>query len=234
MGADTMAALEEQLRTYEDELMRLRVENEQLRQSSQAFGELAERLSVALRTATRVNRAAVGSGGRRPAARGDGILDVLAGGLSLEGMPFRGVAGSGMRPPRPAGASEKRALRARRSINSASNIFCWSPCATAWRWGESATASRRGSTDAVQSVVKLAAHPVFDIAILAPRSRGHQCPKQGFGVCLERGGRVLAELASRSPTLPGEPPTDPVHQHAAGAAGLAQDFAFNNVVGHDV
>ena len=56
MGADTMAALEEQLRTYEDELMRLRVENEQLRQSSQAFGELAERLSVALRTATRVNR----------------------------------------------------------------------------------------------------------------------------------------------------------------------------------
>lgn len=56
MGADTMAALEEQLRTYEDELTRLRIENEQLRQSSQAFGELAERLSVALRTATRVNR----------------------------------------------------------------------------------------------------------------------------------------------------------------------------------
>ena len=56
MGGDTMAALEEQLRTYEDELMRLRIENEQLRQSSQAFGELAERLSVALKTATRVNR----------------------------------------------------------------------------------------------------------------------------------------------------------------------------------
>ncbi len=35
--------------------MRLRIENEQLRQSSQAFGELAERLSVALHTATRVN-----------------------------------------------------------------------------------------------------------------------------------------------------------------------------------
>ena len=56
MGGDTMAALEEKLQSYEDELMRLRVENEQLRQSSQAFGELAERLSVALRTATRVNR----------------------------------------------------------------------------------------------------------------------------------------------------------------------------------
>ena len=70
MGADTMAALEEQLRTYEDELMRLRIENEQLRQSSQAFGELAERLSVALRTATRVNRrpsVAADSGGRRRA-----------------------------------------------------------------------------------------------------------------------------------------------------------------------
>jgi seryl-tRNA(Sec) selenium transferase len=56
MGGETMAALEEKLQRYEDELMRLRVENEQLRQSSQAFGELAERLSVALRTATRVNR----------------------------------------------------------------------------------------------------------------------------------------------------------------------------------
>jgi hypothetical protein len=51
-----MVALEERIKGYEDELMRLRVENEQLRQSSQAFGELAERLSVALRTATRVNR----------------------------------------------------------------------------------------------------------------------------------------------------------------------------------
>ena len=67
MGGDTMAALEEKLQSYEDELMRLRVENEQLRQSSQAFGELAERLSVALRTATRVNRrqaTAADSGGR--------------------------------------------------------------------------------------------------------------------------------------------------------------------------
>jgi hypothetical protein len=65
-----MSALEEQLRTYEDELMRLRIENEQLRQSSQAFGELAERLSVALKTATRVNRrpgVAADSGGRRRA-----------------------------------------------------------------------------------------------------------------------------------------------------------------------
>jgi hypothetical protein len=65
-----MAALQEKLRNYEDELVRLRVENEQLRQSSQAFGELAERLSVALRTATRVNRrpaTAADSGSRRHA-----------------------------------------------------------------------------------------------------------------------------------------------------------------------
>ena len=50
-----MGSIEEQLRRYEEELARLRTENEQLRQSSQAFGELAERLSTALNTATRVN-----------------------------------------------------------------------------------------------------------------------------------------------------------------------------------
>ena len=61
-----MSALEEQLKSYESELMRLRVENEQLRQSSQAFGELAERLSVALHTATRVNgRATAADSSRR-------------------------------------------------------------------------------------------------------------------------------------------------------------------------
>jgi hypothetical protein len=67
MGAETMAALEEKLRSYEDELVQLRIENEQLRQSSQAFGELAERLSVALKTATRVNRrpAVAADSGRR-------------------------------------------------------------------------------------------------------------------------------------------------------------------------
>jgi hypothetical protein len=51
-----MVALEQQLKNYEEELVRLRVENDQLRRSSQAFGELAERLSIALQTATRVNR----------------------------------------------------------------------------------------------------------------------------------------------------------------------------------
>ena len=66
---EIMAALEDQMKRYEAELMRLRIENEQLRQSSQAFGELAERLSVALRTATRVNRRATAAdSGRRHAA----------------------------------------------------------------------------------------------------------------------------------------------------------------------
>jgi len=51
----TVQTLEERLRRYEAELARLQTENEQLRRSSQAFGELAERLSIALRTATRVN-----------------------------------------------------------------------------------------------------------------------------------------------------------------------------------
>jgi hypothetical protein len=69
MGASdnmaAMAALEEKLRGFEEEIVRLRVENEQLRQSSQAFGELAERLSVALRTATRVNRRPASAAERR-------------------------------------------------------------------------------------------------------------------------------------------------------------------------
>lgn len=65
MGAtEAMVALEEQLRTYEEELARLRVENDQLRRSSQAFGELAERLSIALQTATRVNRRSASDTGR--------------------------------------------------------------------------------------------------------------------------------------------------------------------------
>ena len=90
MGADTMSALEEKLRTYEDELMRLRIENEQLRQSSQAFGELAERLSVALRTATR--KTAAGGSGRRQAARSRGILE-LPGCLPLERVALCGRIG---------------------------------------------------------------------------------------------------------------------------------------------
>jgi hypothetical protein len=59
--------LEQLLQQYEDEVTRLRVEKDQLRRSSQAFGELAERLSIALKTATRVNRrtAMVADAGRR-------------------------------------------------------------------------------------------------------------------------------------------------------------------------
>jgi hypothetical protein len=56
--SDDMLVLEQQLKSCEEELARLRVENDQLRRSSQAFGELAERLSIALQTATRVNRRA--------------------------------------------------------------------------------------------------------------------------------------------------------------------------------
>ena len=39
------------LQGYRDEIARLRAENEQLRQSAETFGRLAERLMVALRTA---------------------------------------------------------------------------------------------------------------------------------------------------------------------------------------
>jgi hypothetical protein len=63
----TVVLLEEKLRSCEEEIVRLRVENEQLRQSSKAFGELAERLSIALKTATRVDRksTAADTGGPR-------------------------------------------------------------------------------------------------------------------------------------------------------------------------
>lgn len=54
-----MRMLEEKVRRFEEEVARLRVENEQLRRSSQAFGELAERLNIALHTATRVNKRTV-------------------------------------------------------------------------------------------------------------------------------------------------------------------------------
>lgn len=64
--SDDVSVLEEQLKYCEAELAQLRVENDQLRRSSQAFGELAERLSIALRTATRVNRCTTAAdGGRR-------------------------------------------------------------------------------------------------------------------------------------------------------------------------
>ena len=45
---------------------------------------------------------------------------------------------------------------------------------------------------------------------------------------------IYAELARRRPALPSRASTDPVDQHVAGPAGLAQDFPFDNVIGHDV
>ncbi len=122
MGGDTMSALEEKLQSYEDELTRLRVENEQLRQSSQAFGELAERLSVALRTATRVNRRqATAADSNGPAAFSGGILD--RGAYPAAFLCRASFADSASLSPA-IGASEKRTLSARRSMTSASNIFC--------------------------------------------------------------------------------------------------------------
>ena len=58
-----MTELEERVAAYEAELARLRAENEQLRRSAQAFGELAERLNRALliATAARHAQASVGT-----------------------------------------------------------------------------------------------------------------------------------------------------------------------------
>jgi HAMP domain-containing protein len=58
-----MTEMEERLARYESELVKLKTENDQLRRSAQAFGELAERLNRALliATAARVAQAGVGS-----------------------------------------------------------------------------------------------------------------------------------------------------------------------------
>ena len=52
-----MTELEELLAKCEAELVKLRTENEQLRRSAQAFGELAERLNRALLIATAARHA---------------------------------------------------------------------------------------------------------------------------------------------------------------------------------
>jgi hypothetical protein len=55
-----MTDMEERIATYEAELVRLRTENDQLRRSAQAFGELAERLNRALLIATAARHAQAG------------------------------------------------------------------------------------------------------------------------------------------------------------------------------
>ena len=52
-----MREIEERLARCEAELAKLRTENEQLRRSAQAFGELAERLNRALLIATAARHA---------------------------------------------------------------------------------------------------------------------------------------------------------------------------------
>jgi hypothetical protein len=55
-----MTEMEERLAKYEAELVKLRTENDQLRRSAQAFGELAERLNRALLIATAARHAQAG------------------------------------------------------------------------------------------------------------------------------------------------------------------------------
>lgn len=57
-----MTEMDERLIRYEAELARLRTENDQLRRSAQAFGELAERLNRALLIATAARHAQAGLG----------------------------------------------------------------------------------------------------------------------------------------------------------------------------
>ena len=57
-----MSKQDERLARYEAELVRLRTENDQLRRSAQAFGELAERLNRALLIATAASHAQASTG----------------------------------------------------------------------------------------------------------------------------------------------------------------------------
>ena len=57
-----MTELEERLAKCEAEIVKLRTENDQLRRSAQAFGELAERLNRALLIATAARHAQAGVG----------------------------------------------------------------------------------------------------------------------------------------------------------------------------
>jgi hypothetical protein len=82
--------------------------------------------------------------------------------------------------------------------------------------------------------VELTTDPAFDIIALTTRSGGHERSEERFGVGFERGGGILAELAGGSSALACYPPTNPVHQHTARAGCFAEDFAFDNVIGHDV
>ena len=65
-----MTELEKRLATCEAELVNLRTENDQLRLSAQAFGELAERLNRALLIATAARHAQAVGLGNLPAQRG--------------------------------------------------------------------------------------------------------------------------------------------------------------------
>jgi hypothetical protein len=91
-----------------------------------------------------------------------------------------------------------------------------------------------GRAGIVQTVVKLTPYPRLDVCTLAARGCGHHRSKEGLGVGLEGRSGVMAELSRRRSALPLNAPTDSFHEYSAGTAGLAEDFAFNNVIGHDV
>ena len=57
-----MTEMDDRLARYEAEVVRLRTENDQLRRSAQAFGELAERLNRALLIATAARQAQASNG----------------------------------------------------------------------------------------------------------------------------------------------------------------------------
>ena len=74
MEPTVMKQMDERMARYEAELLRLRTENDQLRRSAQAFGELAERLNRALLIATAA-RHAQASMGNLPVQRRFGSKD---------------------------------------------------------------------------------------------------------------------------------------------------------------
>ena len=208
MGGDTMSALEEKLQGYEDELTRLRVENEQLRQSSQAFGELAERLSVALRTATRVNRrqATAADSGGRWRYRGE-ILNPGATQRPSFGDPQLVESAS-------LSAGDRRLRETHLKCPAKHQFGLKHLLLKSLRDGVAVRRLRNGLPEGhsgvVHSCVKLVTHPSLRIPAFASGCGCHQCPEKRFSICLKGFCGILAEFASGRSALSGDPRADPI------------------------
>jgi hypothetical protein len=91
-----------------------------------------------------------------------------------------------------------------------------------------------GHSGVLHAGVKLTPHPGLHVAAFASGGGCHQRSQKRLSVRLKGFCGILAELTRRRSALSSDPRPDPIDQRAAGAAGLAEDLTFNNVIGHGV